>query len=750
MLLVFKKLLSTIIMKKYLIIIIIILIHTYELTAQSASGYVFESLNNEQVPLEGATIIQLNTSNGTITSENGFFEINLIENQPKIIVVSFVSYVNDTIKLSQMGYNDINIVLNEAKELNEVEILSRTKGSSVSRANIRSVVNINDSELQKAACCTLAESFENSTTVDITYSDAVTGAKKIQMLGLDGSYTQLLIENTPNLRGLATPWGLDYIPGSWMESIQVSKGTSSVINGYESMTGQINVEYKKADEGEKFFLNGYGNSEGKFEGNLNTRFTISDKLSTAFLAHAENMSVKHDNNNDSFLDQPLKSQINLFNRWRYVNNQFRARLGIKYLTEDRQGGQMTFDPDKERTTENGYGIGVKTNRYEGIFKMGYVFKSRSNTNIGFQNQLISHDQVSYFGLNNYNANQLSYYSNLMFHTWISNCENQITTGVSLTYDKYEENLNDSIFDHKEVVPGAFMQYTYSNSSNLSIIVGLRLDNNSNYGLLFTPRLHTKYNLNENNVIRMSLGKGYRSPNVIAENTSMLATSKKLSISNDLDIESSWNYGLSYSSYFDIGSRELSLTADIFRTEFENQVIIDRESDAYTIFIYNLDGSSYSNSFQIEANYEIIKFLDVTMAFRYNDVKTTIAGNLVEKPLINKYKGLLAVSYQTSQKKWQFDLNLQVLGNQRLPNTDFYPPEYQKSDYAPNYAILNAQVTRYLNKFELYVGSENLGNYRQTDPIIAADDPFGKYFDSSIVWGPISGIKIFAGFRFKIE
>ncbi len=738
------------IMKKYIIILITILIQVYNLTAQIATGYIYESVNNDKVPLEGATIIQLNSSNGTITTKEGYFEIKLDSNYDKLLVVSYVSYSNDTINLNSSGYNNISIVLSEAKDLDEVEIVSRTKGSSISRTDIRSVVNVNDKELQKAACCTLAESFETSSTVDVTYSDAVTGAKKIQMLGLDGSYTQLLIENTPNLRGLASPWGLDYVPGSWMESIQVSKGTSSVINGYESMAGQINVEYKKAREGEKFFLNGYGNNKGKFEGNMNTRIQINENLSTALLVHGENISVKHDDNNDSFLDMPLRSQINLYNRWRFEKNQIRARLGIKYLSEDRQGGQVNFDPDMERTPENGYGIGVRTNRYEGILKTGYVFKQRRKTSIGFQNQLIYHDQDSYFGLNNYNANQTSFYSNLMYQSWISSYENQIITGVSLSYDNYNESLNDSVFDHKEVVPGVFAQYSYNNNSNFSVIVGLRLDNNSKYGLLFTPRVHFKYNINENNVVRASMGKGYRSPNIIAENTYMLTTSKKLSISNDLDIESSWNYGLSYSTYLNVGSRELSITTDFFRTDFENQVIIDRESDAYTIFIYNLDGKSYSNSFQVEANYEFVKFLEVTMAFRYNDVKTTINGNFDVAPLVNKYKGLLAISYQTPKKKWQFDTNLQLLGNQRLPNTDFYPPEYQLSDKAPDYSIINAQITRYFKKFELYIGGENLGNFKQKNPIIAADDPFGEYFDASIIWGPISGMKLYTGFRFKIE
>ncbi len=727
---------------------VIILLQSITSISQTLSGKVVELQGNDTIPLAGATIMQINTQNGVISGIDGSFKITLLPNMTKNLIVSFVSYENDTIEVNQVNY--LTVVLSQIKNLGEVEVKARKKGSAISRFDTRSIVNINENELQKAACCNLSESFENSATVDVSYSDAVTGAKQIQMLGLAGDYTQLLTENIPNMRGLAAPWGLGYIPGSWMSSIQVSKGTSSVINGYESMAGQINIEYKKSDKGEKFFLNLYGNHKGKIEGNVNTRFQLSKKWSTAILFHVEDMSVKHDLNGDSFLDQPLVNQINIFNRWKYVGKQFRMQFGIKYLTENRQGGQTFFNHDKESNPQNGYGIEVKTNRYEGFLKAGYIFEHRTQTSFGFQNQIIIHDQTSFFGLNNYNANQFSYYGNLMFQSWFVNSQNQFTTGISLNYDKFDENLNDSVFNRTEEVFGGFFQYTYSNNKNLNVIFGLRLDNNNLYGLLFTPRIHAKYNINENNIVRLSAGKGYRTANVIAENTSLLATSKKLVVSNDLNIESSWNYGVSYTAYISFGAKELSVTGDFFRTQFENQIIVDRESDPTTVYFYNLDGRSFSNSFQIESSYELLKNFELTLAFRYNDVKTTISDKLVQKPLVNKFKGLLAASYLTRFKKWQFDLNIQAIGNQRLPYTKYNPKEYQLQNYSPEYLLLNAQITRYLNKFELYIGGENLGNYRQTNPIIAADDPFGKYFDSSIIWGPITGIKIYAGVRFKID
>jgi outer membrane receptor for ferrienterochelin and colicins len=737
-------------MNRILLVLFIVLSIGFSINAQTVSGRVFEIQNNNKGPLIGATIKQENTTNGVVADENGQFVLELIPNKSYKIIVSFVGYENDTIDLTSSNKTDLVIIMNDQKILGEVVVKGRRKGSSISRTKTRSIVNINENELQKAACCNLSESFENSATVDVSYSDAITGAKQIQMLGLSGIYTQLLTENIPNMRGLSTPWGLGYIPGSWMSSIQVSKGTSSVINGNESMAGQINVELKKSNDGEIFFLNLYGNQMGKMEGNSNVRFNLSDKWSTAILAHVEDRPFKQDQNGDSFIDAPLISQINLFNRYRYINNAFRMQLGVKYLSENRKGGQMTFDADKPHSIENGYGIGVKTNRVEGFLKIGIISKNKDLTNIGLQNQFVIHNQTSFFGLNIYDAKQFSYYGNYMFQSYFASSKNQYTTGISIIYDDYNEVLNDSTFGRSEISIGSFFQYTYSNYNNLNIIAGIRLDNNNIYGLLFTPRLHLKYNINEQNAIRIGAGKGYRSPNLIAENTSLLATSKKIIITETPEIESSWNYGISYTSYIKINARELTITADYFRTQFINQIVVDRDNDPFIVYMYNLDGVSFSNSFQIETSYELFKNLEAKLAFRYNDVKTTISDKLIEKPLMNKFKGLLAVSYQTPYKKWQFDLNIQAIGNQRLPNTEFNPPQYQLGDYAPNYALINLQITRYIKNFDVYIGAENIGNYRQTNPIISSEDPFGEYFDSSIIWGPISGIIVYGGIRFRIN
>jgi len=545
-------------------------------------------------------------------------------------------------------------------------------------------------------------------------------------------------------------FGLAYIPGTWMESIQISKGASSVVNGYESITGQINVEYKKPDDGEKLFFNAYANHIGKVEGNFNGSVKLNEKWSTMLFAHAENFDNKVDNNGDSFLDAPLVQQYNFYNRWKYRNNNHVAQLGFKILDEDRTGGQVGFNKSEIPDNMHYYGINIKTKRYEAWAKTGYIFENMNETSLGFVNSFTHHDQASFFGVNNYDGIENTYYANLIFQSIIGSCRHKYSTGMSYMYDDYRENLNDSIFSRKESVPGLFFQYTYSNDKNLTVLLGLRSDFHNIWGTFYTPRFHVKYSLNENTIIRASAGKGYRTANILAENSYLLASSRKLIVNEEIKQEEAWNYGVNLTKIFELKGRELNVNFEIYRTDFVNQVIIDRDKSIHEINIYNLDGVSFSNSYQLEAVYEILPRLDVVAAFRYNDVKMTLNNKLEREPLVNRYKGLLNLSYKTNLEKWQFDFTTQINGDSRLPDTQGNPEIYKRSEYSPVYAVLNAQITKYFRKWYLYIGVENLTDFTQDDPVIAANDPFGPYFDSSIVWGPIMGRKIYAGLKIKIN
>ncbi len=756
-------------MKKLITILLAIAFAVPAAHTQTVSGKVFGmNPQGKKMALPGVNIYWAHNLKGTSSDVQGKF---IIENSRKtghnntmhdnedahdhdeshdehLLVFSFVGYQKDTIHVHEDMQN-IKVLLQSSKELDGVEISARKSGTSILRMEPLLTQNISSSELTKAACCNLSESFETNASVDVNYSDAVTGAKQIQMLGLAGTYTQLMTENIPNYYGLANSFGLMYVPGTWMESIQVSKGAAAVVNGYESTTGQINVEYKKPDNSEILYLNIFGDGYGRLEGNMNAATKLSDKWSTMIYGHVSNNRNKNDHNGDGFLDHPLYTQYNFFNRWRYVGEKFMTQFGFQYISEDRTGGQEDFSINDERVITNPYGLNIRTRRAQVFWKSGVVF-NRPATSLGFVNSYTFHEQNSFFGLRNYDATQNSYYGNLIFNSYIGNTRHAISTGASYRYDFYDEQLNDSIFSLSERVPGLFFQYTYTNPEKFTFIAGMRADFHNVYGTFYTPRFHLKYNLTPVTIVRASAGKGYRTAKVLAENASVLASSRQIITTEVLQQEEAWNYGINLTRYVDILGKELTISADFYRTDFQNQVVVDVDSDVSQIRIYNLDGKSYSNSFQVETSYELIKQLDVVAAFRINDVKVTINEDLVRKPLVNKYKGLLTLSYATNLNKWQFDFTTQINGDGRLPETSMNPQEYQRPETFPAYTVLNAQITKFFRTWSVYVGGENLLDYTQNDPIIAPNDPFGPHFDASMVYGPIMGIKIYAGLRFAIE
>ncbi|MBE0637124.1 MAG: TonB-dependent receptor [Bacteroidales bacterium] len=746
-------------MKRILFLSGIFILLSFGSLAQNVAGKVYGlDEKNRKTPLTGVNVYWAHNLQGTTTDSKGFFAIEQEEHNHgdsnednhdgHLLVFSFVGYVSDTIHIHQDNRN-LEIVLSTISELEGVEVSARQSGSHISRVNPIVTQQINSTELRKAACCNLSESFETNASVDVNYSDAVTGAKQIQLLGLAGIYSQLMIENIPNYYGLANSYGLMWVPGTWMESIQVSKGTAAVINGYESIAGQINVEYKKPNNSEKLFLNLFGDSDGRIESNINAATKLDPNWATMIYGHVSNNSSRDDHNGDGFLDHPLYTQYNFFNRWEYFGKHYEAQFGVQFLDEDRTGGQMNFNQSDDRNADNPYGIGIHNKRWQFFAKNGFLL-NRPETSIAMISSYTWHDQETFFGLRDYTARQNSFYNNLIFQSYIGNTQHSFTTGISYIYNDYDEVLSDSAFAMSESVPGVYFQYTYNNPEKFTFIAGMRADFHNIYGTFYTPRVHARYALTPKTVVRASAGKGYRTPNVIAENISFLASSRDLNTLELLKQEEAWNFGTHITQYVDLFGKEMTISADYYRTEFQNQVIVDIDADVRQIRLYNLNGKSYSNSAQLEISYELIKGLDLVAAYRINDVKMTVNEELQRKPLVSKYKGLVTLSYATNMNRWQFDFTSQFNGGGRLPNTSGNPPEYRLEENFPAYTNLNAQITRYFRKWSIYAGGENLLNYTQHHPIVAANDPFGDYFDASMVWGPIMGSKYYVGLRFAIE
>jgi len=538
-----------------------------------------------------------------------------------------------------------------------------------------------------------------------------------------------------------------------MESIQVSKGVGSVINGFESITGQINIEYQKPQNAPKLYLNAYGNSMGMTEANLITGVKINNKLSTAILAHGQDNNREIDHNHDNFLDDPMVRQYNFVNRWQWKpSKSLNVQFGVKFIDELRIGGQKGYDTSKTNDLNNAYRINIDTRRYEAFAKIGYVLPDDEKS-LALITNFSSHEQKSFYGLRNYDADQNYLYANLLFQSYIGNLTHKYTAGLSFIYDDFNDRLygNSTIgTDRAEKISGAYVEYTWLPSDVMTLQTGLRYDHNSVYGGFITPRLHFRYNFAEGSTLRLAAGSGRRTANPIAENSFLLASNRAFNIQSDLKQEKAWNYGLSLTQYFNLFGKEFTASADFYRTEFDNQVIVDLDQSVNQVNFYNLDGQSYANNYQVELKFEPIERFDVTTAIRFSDVKADINNEMQKVPYVNRYKGLVNLSYSTNMNIWQFDFTAQFNGDMRIPSTAGNPVEHQRRVKSPVYALMNAQITKRFKIWEVYAGAENLGNYTQKHPIIAAGDPFGGNFDASMIWGPIQERKFYLGLRLTID
>lgn len=647
--------------------------------------------------------------------------------------------------------------------LKEVNVTIDKKGLQKSYKITTHTITITSQELLKAACCNLAESFETNPSIDVSFSDALTGTKQIKMLGLSSPYLIVSEENIPSVRGASQNYGLSFTPGTWIESIQITKGAGSVVNGYESIAGQINTELIKPTKNIPFYLNIYGSTDSRFETNTHFNTNISDKWTTSLFVHGNTRVLKNDMNNDGFLDNPLGKQINILNRWQFIDaaKGWVSFINFKYLKDEKQTGENNFDPINDKGQTNFWGSEINTERIDVSTKLGYVFPSIPYQSFGFQNAFNSHNQTSYFGLNLYNIKQKNFYSNLIFNSIINNTMNKLVTGLNFTFDQYQEFVNSKDYSRIDNSVGAFFEYAFDNTSNFSLTAGWRMDNHNRLGFFITPRLHVRYNPWKKGVLRASVGRGKRSANIFAENQALFASSRAFTIQDvngkiyGLNPEIAWNYGLSFSQGFFFFGKKADVGFDFYRTSFTSQVVVDLYQSPQQVNFYNLKGESYASSLQLDFNLELIKHLDLRAAYKYYDIKTDYITGRFERPLQAKHRFFANLAFEThikeKGKQWKFDFTYNWIGTQRLPNTETNPIKDRLPQYSPAYSLMNAQITRTFSPvFEVYMGGENIGNYKQEKAILGKDNPFGPTFDASIVYAPIFGQMYYAGLRFKIK
>ncbi len=744
-------------MYKYIIFTIVLPLLSF--SQEKIEGMVMQANpENKHLGLAGANVYWLNSQIGTITNEEGLFSIPFTKEYSKLII-SHVGFKSDTLTI-----NEPKMVHHSLLPSNELdEVLVQKKRDAVQKAyfSAQNVTTVNSAELLKAACCNLSESFETNPAIDVNFSDALTGTKQIQMLGLTSPYLLITQENIPMVRGASQAFGLTFTPGTWVESIQITKGAGSVVNGYESISGQINTELVKPLTDKSMFVNGYANRNGRLELNSHLNKKLSDKLSTGLYIHANRRDHKEENNDDGFLDAPLANQINVMNRWQYQNPEtgWVSFITVRFLNDEKQVGQLDFDPLTDKFTTNAWGSEIDTRRFDSSLKLGYVFPELPFQSMGFQASYSNHKQESYFGFNRYDITHESIYSNLIFNSILGDTQNKFKTGFTFAYDGYDELVNSLNYDRVDNSVGAFFEYSYDNLERLSLTAGLRVDTHNRLGTFVTPRFHLRYTPWEKASLRGSFGRGKRAANIFAENQQLFGSSRQIRLVDDggtvygLDPEDAWNYGVSFLQGFNLFERPGNVTMDFYRTDFKNQIVVDWENPSEISFS-NLDGKSEANSFQLEVNYELLKNVDVRTAYKYYDVKTDYQTGLLQKPLQAKHRFFANIGYETTPKEsgsqWRFDYTLHTLGEQRLPNTSGNPAQYQLEEYSESYSLMNSQITKVFNEhFEIYIGGENLTNFKQTNPVLGADDPFGANFDTSIVYAPIMGRMFYGGFRFKL-
>ncbi|AOW19126.1 TonB-dependent receptor [Polaribacter vadi] len=754
-------------MKKYILNSFLLFMPFILLSQTTYKGMIMEKNNpKDNLGIEGVSVHWLNTNVSAITNSKGWFTITY-KPEYKKLVVNYLGYKTDTITINNL--EPIHYFLKPESDLEEITISTKRNPVQKSFLSTTNMFTVNAEELLKAACCNLAESFETNPSIDLSFSDALTGTRQIEMIGLKSPYLLITQENIPSIRGASQVFGMTFTPGTWVESIQITKGAGSVVNGFESISGQINAELVKPFSDNKFFLNAYGSQMGRFE--LNTHFNerISDKWQTGLYIHGNYTGQKFDNNGDNFLDRPLSNQINVMNRWQFTDAEkgWVSFINVRFLNDEKQTGEINFNPSTDRvypetilTGDELWGSEIDTKRFDTSVKLGYVFPEMPYQSLGFQTAYSNHQQDSYFGLNVYDIQHESLYSKLQLNSIIGDTRNQFKTGLSFTYDKYDELVNTTNYQRKENSLGAFFEYEFDNLENFSLSAGIRIDTHNLLGTFITPRLHVRYVPWDRGVFRASVGRGKRSANIFAENQQLFASSRQINVDNiggniyGLNPEIAWNYGVSYMQRFNIFEKNGDITFDFYQTDFQSQVIVDWENPQEISF-YDLDGKSIANSFQVEVNYELVKSFNLRTAYKYFDISTDYKSGTLQKSIQPKDRFFANLSYETEltekESQWRFDVTYNIIGEQRLPNTSSNPTQYRLPENVGSYQLLNSQITKvFSNKFEVYIGGENLTNVQQPNPILGSDDPFGANFDTTIVYQPIFGRSMYAGLRFKIK
>jgi outer membrane receptor for ferrienterochelin and colicin/copper chaperone CopZ len=757
-------------MRTLYIVLLLLIVANFKLEAQAQKielqkNPLFRALivDESGTPLIGASVRWQGASSGIASDLEGWISLPRVDTiEGRLLEISYVGY--DLIKVEILPEEDsLQLMLHPAASFNTVIVEGTEKGNFSSSLDPINVETIKSHELKRAACCSLAESFETNATVNVSAADAVTGSKEIEMLGLRGTYVQMQIEGRPALNRLDRPYGLEFIPGSWIESINISKGASTVRNGSQSIAGQINVELQKPTTAPRFYLNLYGNQFGRFEINNTYAFQLSPKWSMGLLGFAHFTNTNIDHNGDGFVDVPIKNQINILNRWLYSSPKWHIEFNLHGLRNQQESGQTleTYHHAFNSHPDSLYSLSNNLQRYEFFGKFGFLGMKQPQASAALVYSGTYFNQNMLIGKRNFDALQRSFYAQATYQNAIAHTdEHFMTLGATYTLDDFKEKFAALDLSRTEQLIGAYGEYEYTKKfdgqRSFGLIAGLRTDafisSATGFNFYATPRLNMKYSFSDNTIVRASAGRGVRMPNGLSENLRYMASSREFVLPNgNIRPELAWNYGVNLTHNFQIGQKDGAINIDLYRTDFSNQLLADLDSDLSQVRIYNSTAASFANSFLVSYQQDIFKGFNARIAYKFNDVRSVFNDSLQLQPFSPRHRGLITAQYITAKKRWQFDATLQYTGTQRLPTlayADATLPDYRQKAIAPAYFVVLAQITHYFpNGIEVYLGSENLGNYRQLMPIIDPQNPFGNKFDAASVYGPIMRQMAYLGIRY---
>lgn len=726
----------------------------FTVAGQNITGRV---TTEEGEALPGAIVHWSGTDLRTGTNVDGDFSLARPAQWPAVLVATFVGYSPDTLVMNGPPSGPVRFKLRWAVEIGPVEVVERVSGTRLdSRTTIATEI-IGQKELKRAACCDLSESFETNATVDVNYADAISGTKTIRMLGLDGRYAQMSVENLPFVRGLSSNYGLTLLPGTWIKDINLSKGIGTAVNGPNAMTGQIDLCLLDPLEEGPLFVNLYGNSQGRAEANVHTAQRTGKNSANLLLLHGNSFQQDMDQNNDGFMDSPRTRRINVMDRWMLRDERRSIQVAGRYVYDERIGGTTRMamsGSDHAQHAASPYLLDIRNEMVDLFGKYGLVFKNDPTKSIGLLFAARRHDVSSLFGARGYAGIQESVYGSAVYQMLLGKGTDQLKAGLSFQFDDYSEAFRptaaaaDSTFGRTERMPGIFAEYT-RHRKDFTFVAGLRADANSVFGNAVSPRVHVKYDLGPLTNLRFSVGHGFRTANPLMENATVLASSRRVMVEGAQGMERSWNIGGSFLHKFKWLDRKWSFGVDLYRTEFTDQLITDLDRSAQVVAFYMLDGRSYANSVLTDVQVDLTRQLEFKVSYRWYDVRTTYDGVLRTRPFTPMHRGLVGLAYADLKERWRFDVTLSIFGEGRAPGTMDNPEAYRFRSTTPAYPVLHAQVTRVVGPWEFYLGGENLTSTLQQRQIIAPEDPFGPYFDASMIWGPTNKAMVYGGLRFTM-